>query len=90
MKGYPEKRLQQPLVTEAWRSKLRDYHMPGESLAMTGAKLAALVCKHMRAVFRAHRRALKNNVEYCERKRDPPPNADGSGGGSATEDDDEM
>ena len=57
---------------------------------MTGAKLVALVCKHMRAVFRANRRVLKNNVEYCERKRDPPPNVDGSGGGSATEDDDEM
>ena len=49
-------------VIEAWRRKLRDYHMPGEASAMMGAKLAALVCKHMRAVFRAHRRALKNNV----------------------------
>ena len=36
---------------------------------MSSAKLAALVCKHMRAVFRAHRRALKNNVEYCARTR---------------------
>ena len=57
---------------------------------MMGAKLVALVCKHMRAVFRAHRRALKNNVEYCERTRDHPPKVDGSGGESATEDDDEM
>jgi hypothetical protein len=66
-------------------NNLEQYH-PVE----TSNQLAALVCKQMRAVFRAHRRALKNNVEYCERKRDPPPNADGSGGGSATEDDDEM
>jgi hypothetical protein len=39
-------------VMEAWRSKLRDYHVPGEASAINGAKLAALVCKHMRAVFR--------------------------------------
>ena len=40
--------------------------------------------KHMRAVFRAHRRALKNNVEYCARKRDPlSVNADESGGESS-------
>ena len=58
---------------EAWRSKLRDYHVPGEASAMTGAKLAALVCKHMRAVFRLRRRLLKNNVEYSKRSRDPPP-----------------
>ena len=57
---------------------------------MMGVKLVALVCKHMRAVFRAHRRALKNNVEYCARTRDHPLNADGSGGESATEDDDGM
>ena len=30
---------------EVWRSKLRDYHVPGEASAMTGGKLAALVCK---------------------------------------------
>ena len=29
-------------------------------------------------------------MEYCARKRDPPPNADGSDGESAIEDDDEM
>ena len=77
-------------VMEAWRRKLRDYHVPGESLM--GAKLAALrrvVCKHMRAVFRAHRRALKNIVEYCARTRDPPPNAGGSGSESAIEDGDD-
>ena len=59
---------------------------------MTGAKLAALVCKHMRAVFRAHMRALKNNVEYCAtsetRSASPPSRQCGweSGGESATED----
>ena len=78
-------------VMEAWRRKLRDYHMPGDASAMMGAKLAALVCKHMRTVFRVHRRALKSNVEYCARTRDPPPNADGSGGESAiTENDNGM
>ena len=40
---------------------------------MIGAKLAALVCKHMRAVCRLRRRLLKNNVEYSTRSRDPPP-----------------
>ncbi len=30
-------------VMEAWRSKLCDYHVPGEASAKTGAKLAALV-----------------------------------------------
>ena len=64
-------------IMEAWRSKLRDYHVPGEASAMTGAKLAALVCKHMRAVFRLRRRLLKNNVEYSKRSRDPPPSVDG-------------
>ena len=41
-------------VMEAWKKKLRDYHVPGEASAMMCAKLAALVCNHMRAVFRAH------------------------------------
>ena len=76
---------------EAWGSKLRDYHVPGEASAMTGAKLAVLVCKHMRhTVFRAHRSALKNrwSTDDCARTRDPPSHADGSGGESAIEDDD--
>jgi len=58
-------------VKEAWRSKLRDYHVPGEVSAMMGAKLAALVCKHVRPLFRTHRRLLKNDVGYRERRRDP-------------------
>ena len=77
---------------QPWRhggSKHRDYHVPGEALAMMGAKLAALVCKHMRAVFRTRRRVLKNNVEYSERRRDPPPNADETSGGNAAGNDDE-
>ena len=64
-------------VMEAWRSKLRDYHVPGEASAMTGAKLAALVFKHMRAVLRLRRRLLKNNVEYSTRS---------DGGGCAADD----
>ena len=72
-------------VMEAWRSKLRDYHVPGEASAMTGAKLAALVCKHMRAVFRAHRRALKNNWDYSVRSRDPLPSVDAADNGNALE-----
>ena len=79
-------------VMEARRSKLRDYHVPGEASAMTGAKLAALVCKHMRAVFRLRRRLLKNNVKYSKRSRDPPPSdndglasgTDGMDGGDAS------
>ena len=44
-------------VMEACRKKLRDYHLPGKAPAIMGAKLAALVRKHIRAVFRADRRA---------------------------------
>ena len=51
--------------------------MPGEASAMTGAKLAALVCKHMRTLFRTRRRLLENNVEYSVRSRNPPPNKNG-------------
>ncbi len=76
-------------VMEAWRSKLRDYHVPGEASAMTGAKLAALVCKHMRTLFRTHRRLLKNDVEYSERRRDPLPGEVAAGAGDAVEDEDE-
>ena len=36
------------------------------------AKVVALVCAHMRAVFREHRKALEGNVDYCRRSRDPP------------------
>ena len=76
-------------VMEAWRSKLRDYHMPGEASAMLGAKLAALVCKHMRTLFRVHRRLLKNDVGYSERSRDPLPSEDADDVGYAVEDEDE-
>ena len=76
-------------VMEAWRSKLRDYHVPGEASAMLGVKLAALVCKHMRTLFRVHRRLLKNDVGYSERSRDPLPSEDADGVGYAVEDEDE-
>ncbi len=59
---------------------------------MTGAKLAALVCKHMRAVCSLRRRLLTNNMEYSKRSRDPPPSVndglasgtDDMGGGDAS------
>ena len=63
--------------------------MPGEASAMMGAKLAALVCKHMRTLFRTHRRLLKNDVGYSERRRDPLPSEDADGVGYAVEDEDE-
>ena len=64
-------------VMQAWKSKLRDNHVPDEASAMTGAKLAAIVCKHMRTLFRTRRRLLENNVEYSVRSRNPPPNKNG-------------
>ena len=51
--------------------KLRGYHKVGETAAMPGAKLAALVAKHMRTVFTAHRKALEDDVDYITRARDP-------------------
>jgi len=30
-----------------------------------------VICAHMRAVFREHRKALEDNVDYCRRSRDP-------------------
>ena len=39
--------------------------------ALPGAKVVAMVFAHMRGVFMEHRKALKNNVEYCRRTRDP-------------------
>ena len=50
---------------------MRGYHKVGETAAMPGAKLAALVAKHMRTVFTAHRKALEDDVDYSTRARDP-------------------
>ena len=55
-----------PLVDECM-DRLRRYHAVGETAFIPGAKLVAVVCAHMRVVFLEHRKALKNNVEYCRR-----------------------
>ena len=60
----------QPLL-DRWMDRLRGYHKVGDTAVMPGAKLAALVTKHMRTVFRKHRAALENNVGYRVRNRDP-------------------
>ena len=53
-----------PLVGE-WMDRLWQYHDVGDTAAMPGTKVAAMVCAHMRCVFTEHRKALKNNIEYC-------------------------
>ena len=73
---------------EAWRRKLRDYHVPGRGVGYDGCQVTGTSVQ-AHASIQAHRRALKNNMEYCARTRDPP-NADESGGESATEDNDGM
>ena len=60
-----------PLV-DAWMDRLRQYHNVGETAALPGAKVVAMVCAHIRGVFREHRKALEDNVDYCCRSRDPP------------------
>ena len=61
-----------PLVGE-WMDRLRQYHNVGDTAALPGTKVVAMVCAHMRAVFMEHRKALivKNSIEYCCRSRDP-------------------
>ena len=51
--------------------RLRQYHNVGDTAALPAAKVVAMVCAHMRGVLMEHRKALKNNVEYCRRSRDP-------------------
>ena len=60
----------QPLL-DKWTERLRGYHKIGETAAMPGAKLAALVTRHMKIVFAQHRRVLEDNVDYSVRARDP-------------------
>ena len=38
----------------------------GDTAVLPGAKVVALVCAHMRDVFREHRKALEGNVDYCQ------------------------
>ena len=47
-----------PLVGE-WMDRLRQYHNVGDTAALPGAKVVAVVCAHMRSVFMEHRKALK-------------------------------
>ena len=58
------------MVITVWMDRLREYHNVGDTAAMPGAKVVAMVCAHMRRVFTEHRKALKNNIEYCLRSRD--------------------
>ena len=57
----------QPLLGK-WMEKLRGYHKIGETAAMPGAKLAALVTRHMRTVFAEHRRVLEDDYDYSIRR----------------------
>ena len=59
-----------PLVGE-WMDRLRRYHKVGDTAALPGVKVVALICAHVHRVFTVHRKALKDNVEYCNRSRDP-------------------
>ena len=47
-------------VLEALGSKLRDYHVPGEASAMTGAKLAAL-----RRSVQAYASSIQERIGEC-------------------------
>jgi len=60
----------QPLL-DKWTERLRGYHKIGETAAMPGAKLAALVTRHMKIVFVQHRRVLEDSLDYSARSRDP-------------------
>ena len=60
----------QPLLYK-WTERLRGYHKIGETAAMPGAKLAALVTRHMKIVFATHRRVLEDDYDYSIRARDP-------------------
>ena len=46
-------------------------HKIGETAAMPGAKLAALVTRHMKIVFAQHRSVLEDVYDYSIRARDP-------------------
>ena len=59
-----------PLVGE-WMDRLRHYHKVGDTAALPGAKVVALICAHIHRVFTVRRKVLRDNVEYCCRSRDP-------------------
>ena len=60
----------QPLLGK-WTERLRGYHKIGETAAMPGAKLAALVTRHMKIVVAQHRKVLEDDYDYSIRSRDP-------------------
>ena len=60
----------QPLSGK-WTERLRGYHKIGETAAMPGAKLAALVTRHRKIVFTEHKRVLEDDYDYSIRARDP-------------------
>ena len=59
-----------PLVEE-WMGRLRQYHKVGDTAALPGAKMVALICAHINRVFTMRRKVLRDNVEYWARSRDP-------------------
>ena len=59
-----------PLVGE-WMDRLRHYHRAGDTAALPGAKVVALICAHIHRVFTVRRKVLRDSVEYCCRSRDP-------------------
>ena len=59
-----------PLVEE-WMDRLRQYHKVGDTAAMPGAKVVALICAHISRVFTVRRKELRGNIEYWARSRDP-------------------
>ena len=58
-------------LLEHWTSSLRAYHTVGETECTPGSILATMVCEHMRRSFSEHRNALRTDVEYAQRSRDP-------------------
>jgi hypothetical protein len=77
-------------MTQSWRSKLRDYHVPidvGYDVCQVSGTSESICGQYS---VSQRKRALKNNMMYCARTRDPPSNTGESGGESATEDVDGM
>ena len=52
-----------PSVGE-WMDRLRQYHNVGDTAALPGAKVVAMVCAHMRGVFMEHHKALTNSNNH--------------------------
>ena len=50
--------------------RLRQYHKVGDTAALPGAKVVALICAHINRVFTVRRKMLRGNIEYWARSRD--------------------